>query len=102
MKNNIIPFAPDYLMRHYSTINKSTYNILLHSYYKDNCTDTSTSIVRFYYKTRSNPLKESDLSYYETSKLLESNQYIVYCWRDISNPHILTWCTDIVFKPKKK
>ena len=93
-------FAPNYLLRHYSTLNKQTYSMLLHSYYKDNCVETSTSIVRFYYKTRDNPLKESDLTYREASKLLEDNKYVVYCWRDISNPYIMTWCTDIVFLQK--
>lgn len=97
----MVLFAPDYLMKHYSDLNKQTYIMLLSSYYRDGCRQSSTGIIWFYYGCRGNDLKESDLTLKEALKLIKNNQYTVYCFHDVSDPHILTHYTDIVFNEVK-
>lgn len=51
----MVLFAPDYLMKHYSDLNKQTYIMLLSSYYRDGCRQSSTGIIWFYLSNARTP-----------------------------------------------
>lgn len=95
MTNSPIPFAPDYLLKPYSSLNKQTYKMLLSSYYRDGC--RQSGIIKFYYNHRGRVLSVDDLSLNEALKLIRDNRFTAYMYRDVSRPDVYSFFTDIVF-----
>ena len=91
----MVLFAPDYLMKHYSDLNKQTYIMLLSSYYRDGC--RQSGIIKFYYNHRGRVLSVDDLSLNEALKLISNDSFNVYMYRDVSRPDVYSFFTDIVF-----
>lgn len=89
------PLAPSYLLKPYSSLNKSTYGMLLRSYYRDDC--KQGDIIKYYYKCRGHDLTEDDLSLKEALRLIHEDKFSCYIYRDVSRPDFYSLCQDIVF-----
>ena len=95
MIDSPLSFAPEYLLKPYSDLNKQTYRMLLSSYYRDGC--RQSGIIYFYYNVRGRDLSVDDLSRDEALKLIRDNRFTVYMYRDVSRPDVYSFFTDIVF-----
>lgn len=95
MIDSPLSFAPEYLLKPYSDLNKQTYRMLLSSYYRDGC--RQSGIIYFYYKVRGRDLSVDDLSRDEALKLIRDNRFTAYMYRDVSRPDVYSFFTDIVF-----
>lgn len=95
MIDSPLSFAPEYLLKPYSDLNKQTYRMLLSSYYRDGC--RQSGIIYFYYNVRGRDLSMDDLSRDEALKLIRDNRFTAYMYRDVSRPDVYSFFTDIVF-----